>query len=53
MWGVKSPPVQYYDDAAREATEQFIAMYGKRQSSKAKVRVAAKRPAVKKVAKRK
>jgi len=50
---MKSPPVQYYDDAAREATEQFIAMYGKKQVSKAKVRVAAKRPAVKKVAKRK
>jgi myo-inositol-1-phosphate synthase len=50
---MKSPPVQYYDDAAREATDQFIAMYGKKQAGKAKLRVAAKRPAVKKVAKRK
>jgi myo-inositol-1-phosphate synthase len=50
---MKSPPVQYYDDAAREATEQFIATYGKKQASKAKLRVAAKRPAAKKVAKKK
>jgi myo-inositol-1-phosphate synthase len=50
---MKSPPVQYYDDAAREATEQFIAMYGKKQVGKAKPKIAAKRPAVKKVAKRK
>jgi myo-inositol-1-phosphate synthase len=45
----KSPPVQYTDDAAREATEQFIATYGTK-TAKTKVRAAAKRPA-KKVAK--
>ncbi|MCX6833380.1 MAG: inositol-3-phosphate synthase [candidate division Zixibacteria bacterium] len=49
---MKSPPVQYYDDAAREATEQFIAMYGKKQMGKAKSKIAAKRP-VTKVARRK
>jgi myo-inositol-1-phosphate synthase len=46
----KSPPVQYTDDAAREATEQFIATYGKKTAT-TKVRAAAKRPA-KKVAKK-
>ncbi len=50
---MKSPPVQYFDDAAREATEQYIATYGKPHTGKAKLRVAAKRPAVKKVAKKK
>ncbi len=46
----KSPPVQYTDDAAREATEQFIAKYGKK-ATKTKVKAAAKRPA-RKVAKK-
>ncbi len=42
----KSPPVQYTDDAAREATEQFIATYGTK-TAKIKVKAAAKRPAKK------
>ncbi len=49
---MKSPPVQYFDDDARTATEQFIATYGHKASSKKPLKAAAKRPATKKVAKK-
>jgi myo-inositol-1-phosphate synthase len=42
---MKSPPVQYFDDDAREATEQFIATYRKTPAAKTPLKVAAKRPA--------
>ena len=48
---MKSPPVQYFDDDARTATEQFIATYGQKATGKA-LKAAAKRPAMKKVAKK-
>ncbi len=50
---MKSPPVQYFDDDARKATDQFIATYGMKQPATSRLRVAAKRPAAKKVAKKK
>ncbi len=50
---MKSPPVQYFDDDARKATEQFIATYGMKQPATSRLKVAAKRPAAKKVAKKK
>jgi myo-inositol-1-phosphate synthase len=48
---MKSPPVQYFDDDARKATEQFIATYGQKPKTAARPRVAAKKPASKKPAK--
>ncbi|MCC6962736.1 MAG: inositol-3-phosphate synthase [candidate division Zixibacteria bacterium] len=50
---MKSPPVQYFDDDARKATDQFIATYGMKQPATTRLKVAAKRPAAKKVAKKK
>lgn len=50
---MKSPPVQYFDDDARKATDQFIATYGMKQPATSRLKVAAKRPAAKKVAKKK
>jgi len=47
---MKSPPVQYFDDDARKATEQFVATYGQAPKSKARPRVAAKKPVSKKPA---
>jgi hypothetical protein len=49
---MKSPPVQYADYDARVATEQFIATNGKKQPVTSRLKVAAKRPATKKVAKK-
>ncbi len=49
---MKSPPVQYADYDARVATEQYIATNGKKQPATSRLKVAAKRPATKKVAKK-
>ncbi len=49
---MKSPPVQYFDDDARKATDQFIATYGHKAAAKTRLKAAAKRPATKKVAKK-
>ena len=50
----KSPPIQYTDEQARQLTEEFIAKYGWKQAGRKPmpVRVAAKKPAVKKPATR-
>jgi myo-inositol-1-phosphate synthase len=48
---MKSPPVQYFDDDARKATEQYIVTYGQQPKTAARPRVAAKKPVAKKVAK--
>ena len=39
---MKSPPVQYFDDDARTATEQFIATYGAKATSKTRLKAAAR-----------
>ncbi len=49
---MKSPPVQYFDDDARKATDQFILTHARKQPTTARLKVAAKRPASRKVAKR-